>query len=132
MAIKTVPSDGKPPPRYSVVGESSAVLRKLAESCRYELPQAALRNVAKVEFVPSPKGDKVYFPCPLKEIEATAAIKALEACLAGAIADLRDGRETRTLAVDMDRVACFLMSTYMTTVDGMCKTDAEVKSRLIG
>ena len=74
----------------------------------------------------------VLFPCPLKELEAVAAIKALEACAAAAIADLRYGKTPRLIEVDVDKTACFLMSAYISTVGGMDKTDPAVKSRLPG
>jgi hypothetical protein len=95
------------------------------------------RYISNVVFnSPLSKRDATVFPCPLKEQEAVAAIKALEGCMAAAIADLQGGQfgqcQLRTVAVDMDRISCFLMSAYITSLDGMTKVDAGVKGKLIG
>ena len=133
MAIGNIVLDGHhPQPRYSVVKESRFALERLVDLCAHLLPQRVLQNVQNVDFVPSPGGERVYFPCPLKEVEATAAIKALEGAVAAAIADLQDDRKPRSVSVDMDKIACFLMSTYLTTVDGLGKMDPDVKLKLIG
>lgn len=132
MAIGNNVLNGQAQSRYSVVNESRRALERLADLCEHLLPQDVLQNVKNVDFVPSPTGDRVYFPCPLKEVETTAAIKALEGAVAAAIADLQDGRKPRTVSVDIDKIACFLMSTYLTTVDGLGKMDPDVKFKLIG
>jgi hypothetical protein len=80
----------------------------------------------------SGKGDQVCFPTPLREQETAAAIKALEACAAAAIAKLRYGEETKRIQVDVDKVSAFLMSAYITTLDGMDKPDPRIKTRIPG
>ena len=76
----------------------------------------------------------MYFPCPLKEQEAAGAIKALEACAAASIANLRYGSpaKPRKIVVDMDRIACFLISAYVSTIDGMDKQAPGVKDKIPG
>lgn len=81
----------------------------------------------------------MFFPCPLKEQDAIAAIKGLEACAAAAIADLRvcgggrgGGHVDREIVVDLDKAACFLMSAYLTTIDGKDKANPESKKKIKG
>jgi len=98
-----------------------------------ELPASVLAFTETVEVTStSKKGDEVYFPTPLREQEAGAAIKALEACAAAAIAELRYRIESRRIRVDTDKVSAFLMSAYLTTLDGMGKPDPRVKDRIPG
>lgn len=55
-----------------------------------ELPAEFLQYVERVRFLKYSKtGDAVCFPCPLREQEAVAALKALEGCAAAAIANIR-------------------------------------------
>lgn len=127
------PASPKP---YSVVEGSSEALRKLLEACRDVLPRELTQHRASVAFSsPSSTHGGVYFPSPLKEQDAIAAIKALEACAAAAIADLRrdqDGPVNRQIVVDLDKAACFLMSAYLTTIDGKDKANPESKKRIKG
>jgi hypothetical protein len=80
----------------------------------------------------SEKGDAVHIPTPLREQEAVTAIKALEACAAAAITTLRYGTEIRRIRVDVDKASAFLMSAYLTTLDGMDKTDVRIKEMIPG
>jgi len=85
----------------------------------------------------SPGSDAVHFPSPLREQDTMLAIKALEACAAAAIADLRCGVDPqsqykRRINIDVDKTSCFLMSAYLTTVDGMGKQDPGVKAKVPG
>lgn len=122
-----------PHPRYSVAAGAREALGKLSASARSELPEAILAFQGAVEVTSATaKGDEVYFPTPLREQEATAAIKGLEACAAAAISKLRYGTDSRTIQIDSDKVSAFLMSAYLTTLDGMDKPDPRIKSRIPG
>lgn len=126
MAIKQTP-------KYSAVDGAYVSLEKLAQICRDQLPEAFLSNIGNVVFVSQANpGDDVYFPCPLKEQEAAGAIKALEACAAASIADLRYGSPAKPhkIVVDIDRIACFLISAYLSTIDGMDKQTPGVKDKI--
>ena len=59
-------------------------------------------------------------------------MKAVEAGIASAIADLKDGPTTRTIDVDLERATAFLFSTYLATVGGMDKAHPKVKKLLKG
>ncbi|KAK0748694.1 CoA-transferase family III domain-containing protein [Apiosordaria backusii] len=120
----------KPKP-YSVIDGARQALSSLEELCRHELPENFSALAGNVNITSSSgQGNKIHFPTPLKEQDATAAIKGLEARIASAIANLRYGAEKRTVTVDIDKISGFLMSAYLTTIDGMDKTDPGVKERI--
>lgn len=119
--------------QHSVAVGAQEALQKLRTTCRGELPEALLDFTGTVEVTStSEKGDEVHFPTPLREQEATAAIKALEASAAAAIAKLRYGTESKRIQVDTDKISAFLMSAYLTTLDGMDKPDPRIKKRIPG
>ena len=68
-------------------------------------------------------------PCPFRQLEAAAALKAVEATVANAIGKLRFGYE-QDVSIDLQHATLFLFSTYLATVDGMGKQDPEVKAKL--
>jgi hypothetical protein len=123
---------GSPP--FSARDSTYAALNSLYTTCRRLIPPEVANHIQNVVFTNSTThgADDVYFPCPLKELEAAAAIKALEACVAASISDVRYGARPRVIEVDMAKTACFLMSAYMTTIDGKDKGDPDVKSRIPG
>ncbi|KAK7951726.1 uncharacterized protein PG986_007454 [Apiospora aurea] len=126
-----IDADTPGPIGYSVAAEAHCALQALVSACMSELPRELGQYIDKVIFFSSsPTGDKPCFPCPLREQEAGCALKALEGCLAGAITDLRYGRQERTIDVDLAKVTCFLMSAYITTLDGMGKAHPKIKYRL--
>ncbi|KAK3692565.1 CoA-transferase family III [Podospora appendiculata] len=117
---------------YSVIDGASDALRALLTTCQKELPGAIFRHVHDVVFTTtSPNGDVVHFPTPLREQDVAVAIKALEACMIAAIANLQHGvRGRKSIEVDLDRTSCFLMSAYLCTIDGMDKANPKAKSRI--
>ena len=106
---------------YSVANGASEAFGELLKQCKDQIPKEFGSYSGKVKFAPSSHGDQVYFPSPCREQDVIAAIKALEACAAAAIGDLRHGKKTRSMKVDLDKSACFLMSAYLATIDGKCK-----------
>jgi hypothetical protein len=120
-------------PAYSVRQGASKALNSLMAACHHQLPAEFINHLQNVVFTtPTASSDEVIFPCPLKEQEAAAAIKGLEACAAAAIADLRYGARPRTVEIDLAKTACFLMSAYITTIDGMTKASPDVKEKIPG
>ncbi|KAI8175551.1 Formyl-CoA:oxalate CoA-transferase [Colletotrichum sp. SAR 10_70] len=116
-------------PSYSVREGAENALAALVSACQQQLPPEFVEHLRNVTFS-TPLGDTAFFPCPLKEQDATASIKALEGMAAAAIADLRYGQASRDIDVDVARTACFLISAYLTTVDGMDKAHPNVKSKI--
>lgn len=120
------------PNQYSVQQGAEVALSSLLSACRDELPPSFTWRAHHVAFR-TRAGDQVTFPCPLKEQEAAAAIKAVEGLAAAAIADLRQGfHERRMIEVDMAKTTSFLMSAYLCTLDGMDKAHPRVKHKIVG
>ena len=118
---------------YSVKGGASKALKELFKACHEQLPKKIPVSIGDVTFTSSSgKGDVVLFPCPLKQQEAVGAIKGLEAIMASALAKHRYGKKPEAISVDMMKVACFISSAYITTVDGYTKAHEEVKEYLPG
>ena len=76
--------------------------------------------------------DQTAFPCPLKETEAISALKAVEAGVLAAVADLQDGREARRISLNVERAVCSLFAAYLSMIDNMWKGDLDVKTKLKG
>ncbi|KAK3943033.1 formyl-CoA:oxalate CoA-transferase [Diplogelasinospora grovesii] len=123
------PGTSQPNTTYSVVQGATRALWKLRGACKELLPKEVLEQTENVSFT-SANQEGAQFPTPLRQQDATGAAKALEACVAAAIADLRYGAELRTIHVDLDKTACFLMSAYLTTIDGMDKGKPGVKNKV--
>lgn len=125
-----------PPTRIGSGGHSVSegarnTFKLLWKSTQTELPKEFLQYAENVMFLRySRTGDSVCIPCPLREQEAVAAIKALEGCAAAAIADAREGKYGRTISVNLERVTSFLMSTYITNIDGIDKYNPRAKERI--
>lgn len=140
MAITGTPGDAPPPVPYSVTQGASEALHHLIAACGKNLPLHFLQHTEYLAFTAaSPESDMVHFPSPLREQDTMLAIKALEACAAAAVADLRCGDETlledqdgRQITVDVDKTSCFLMSAYLTTIDGMGKQHPDIRTKVPG
>lgn len=118
---------------YSVSEGSRDAFRLLWKSVETEIPDEFLQHVDRVVFRKySDLGDAICFPCPLREQEAVAALKALEGCAAAAIANIRGFRREREISVTLEHVASLLMSTYITNIDGLDKCSPEAKKRIPG
>lgn len=111
-------------------GTRTALQQLLAKS-KDNLPAECLPHIATVHFSTANTGSP-YFPSPLKQTEAISALKAVEAGVASAIADLSDGPKSRNIDVDLERATAFLFSTYLATVGGLDKAHPKVKKLLKG
>ena len=95
------------------------------------VPGAVAKLQSNVSFTSS--RDLPYFPIPFKETEVTAALKAVEGCVASALADLEYGQsQHRTITVNLQKTTAFLFQAYLATVDGYGKLDTQVKGYLKG
>jgi hypothetical protein len=113
----------------TLLAGTTSALQYLLEKAKDNLPEESLPHIAKVNFSTANTGSP-YFPSPLKQTEAISALKAVEAGVASAIADLHDGPKSRHIEVDLERATAFLFSTYLATVGGLNKSDPEVKKLL--
>ncbi|KAI0526253.1 CoA-transferase family III [Xylaria bambusicola] len=116
---------------YSVSINTRRALEILLEVSLSEIPFEFSQYVADVVFEStSGTGDSVCLPCPLRQQEACAALKGLEGCAVAAISNLQRKEHPRKIAVNLERVACFLMSAYITTLDGLDKSNSKISHRL--
>lgn len=121
-----------PATTYSSVAESRKIFDQLCElGDKVALPPTIRDIRPNVKFTSS--RDQPYFPIPFKETETTAALKALEGCVASALADLKEGsHQKRKITVNLEKATNFLFQTYIATVGGYGKLDKGVKSMLKG
>jgi len=139
--------------KYSTVTGAQVALSELfaqLDGRTLPLPQAAIDYAQKTRFTGR---DQVFLPCVMKEVEASAALKAIEAGVAAAIGELRFGFQEDDIEVNMEQAAAFLFQVsgrllrlvlffsntqrlilekqaYLASVDGLTKLDKEVRSRL--
>ncbi|KAJ8110200.1 hypothetical protein OPT61_g6892 [Boeremia exigua] len=114
---------------YSLLEGTKTALEQVLLKAKDNLPREALPHISRIHFSTANTGSP-YFPSPLKQTEAITALKAVEAGVAAAIADLKDGSTTRSIDVDLERATAFLFSTYLATVGGMDKAHPKVKKLL--
>jgi hypothetical protein len=120
---------------YSVSRNASQALKLLFRVSSSELPVEFAQYVQDVVFeARSATGDSASFPSPLRQQEACAALKALEGCAVSAIANLSapGKKPRRKITIDLERVACYLMSAYITTLDDLDKSNPKISRRLPG
>ncbi|KAI1752945.1 CoA-transferase family III [Xylaria castorea] len=116
---------------YSVSSNANRALKILLQASQSELPTEFFRYSKDIVFDSrSTTGDSVCLPSPLRQQEACAALKALEGCAVAAIADLQRKERRREIVVNLEQVTCFLMSAYITTLDGLDKSNPKISERL--
>lgn len=118
---------------YSSIAESSSILDFLLPLFdEISLPSQAKNKRTNVQFTGT--RDRPYFPIPFKETELSAALKAVEGCVASSLADERFGNETagRRIVVDQEKTTAFLFQAYLARVGGLGKLDKNVRSFLKG
>jgi hypothetical protein len=116
---------------YTLLDGTKTALEQLLAKAQSNLPEECLPHISKIHFSTANTGSP-YFPSPLKQTEAITALKAVEAGVASAIADLREEPKSRSIDVDLERATAFLFSTYLATVGGMDKANPKVKKLLKG
>jgi hypothetical protein len=116
---------------YSVTQETQKALDALLRAAGDQIPPELIPKIQHVKFTNAHAGIPD-FPVPLKENEATGALKAVEAGIALAIADLASGQEKRAATVNLERASCFLFSTYLATIGGFDKGNTKSKALLKG
>lgn len=118
---------------YSVKANARRALETLVEISQSEIPVEFSQYVADVVFDSrSATGDSVCLPCPLQQQEAGAGLRGLEGCAVAAIADLQRREQRRKITINLERVTCSLMSAYITTLDGLDKSNPKISHRLPG
>ena len=116
---------------YTLLDGTKTALQQLLAKAKDNIPEESLPHISRIHFSTANTGSP-YFPSPLKQTEAITALKAVEAGVASAIADLQDGPKIRNINVDLERATAFLFSTYLATVGGMDKANPRVRKLLKG
>lgn len=94
--------------KYSTITGAQAALSELfaqPDGRTLPLPRAAIGYAQKTRFTGR---DQVFLPCVMKEVEASAALKAIEAGVAAAIGELRFGFQEDDIEINMEQAAAFL------------------------
>ncbi|KAI6356122.1 hypothetical protein MCOR25_007962 [Pyricularia grisea] len=132
-------SSGRTSLGYSSVKEAGNVLERLLQLA--PVPEEIAAKARDVEFVSA--SDLPYFPIPFKETELGAALKAVEASIGLAIAELRrtapadttqnsfanQAAERKTengasrIKIDLERTTAFLFQAYLTSIGGFSKSE---------
>ena len=124
-------SNGVKSDLYTLLDGTQTALEHLLARAHGQIPPESVANIKSVQFSTANTGSP-YFPSPLKQTEAIGALKAVEAGVAAAIANLSDEPKERSINVDLERASAFLFSTYLATVGGMDKAHPKVKKLLKG
>ncbi|KAI0971064.1 CoA-transferase family III [Xylaria arbuscula] len=135
MTIKQYPSTSGPGTLqgapYSISRNACRTVETLLQTSRSEMPVEFSLYARDIVFDSySVTGDSVCIPCPLRQQEAFAGLKGLEGCAVAAIADLQRKDYRGRITVNLERVTCFLMSAYITTLDGLDKHNPKISHRL--
>ncbi|KHO02121.1 CAIB/BAIF family enzyme [Metarhizium album ARSEF 1941] len=99
---------------YSCIAETRRILDFLLSlPDRVSLPAEAIGKRAHVQLTGA--RDRPYFPIPFKETELSAALKAVEGCVASALADEKFGQQQggRRIVVDQEKTTAFLFQALM-------------------
>lgn len=117
---------------YSSRREASRIFDLLSSSLdSIALPSEVVAKKAQVEFTST--RDLPYFPIPFKETETTAALKAIEGCLAALLVETKDKTITeRRINVNLEKTTAFLFQAYLARVGGLGKLDKSVRALLKG
>jgi hypothetical protein len=94
--------------RYSTTTGAQAALSELfaqPDGRTLPLPQAAIDYAQKTRFTGR---DQVFLPCVMKEVEASAALKAIETGVAAGIGELRFGFQEDDIEINMEQATAFL------------------------
>ncbi|KAK4986750.1 hypothetical protein LTR66_007783 [Elasticomyces elasticus] len=92
------------------------------------LPRSVGALAKNVKFIS--EKNMIYFPIPFKETETAAALKGVEALVATALANLKYGESSHKIEINLEHTTCFLFQTYLSTLDGLGKYDADIKAKL--
>jgi hypothetical protein len=116
---------------YSPLEQTRSHFKALKESktlsAGLTLPEY-LEHASNVAFTTG--SDEVLFPCPFQQKELISVLKAIEACWAACIADLRFGKQERMIEVQLERSARYLLGSYLFKIDGLAKGEPGVMEKL--
>ena len=118
-------------PSYSPVKETERIFGLLCEQAEQLSLPASFAGI-KESIVFKTDSDRVYFPIPFKETETASALKGVEGGVAGALAEIKTGRHSGKITVNLEKATSFLFQSYLATVGGLGKLDDGIKAKLKG
>jgi len=113
---------------FSILNSTWDALRKLTTDPLLPLPPEVKALVSKTTFT---NESEPVLPCPFRQLEAVAALKAIEGAVANAIGKVRFGVD-QDVIIDLQHATLFLLMAYIAKVDGLGKQDSAVKGKLKG
>jgi hypothetical protein len=113
---------------FSILDSTQEALRTLVSDPSLPIPPEAKALLSKTTFT---NDSEPILPCPFRQLEAVAALKAIEAAVANAIGKVRFGID-QDVTIDLQHATLFLLMAYIATVDGLGKQDPAVKRKLKG
>lgn len=113
---------------FSVLNSTQEALQTLVTDPSLPIPPEVRALLSKTTF--TNQSDPI-LPCPFRQLEAAAALKAVEAAVANAIGKVRFGLD-QSVTIDLQHATLFLLMAYIATVDGLGKQDHAVKVKLKG
>lgn len=116
---------------YDTIKSAQTIFEGLVKDLKLPLPVDARELSANVKFTLPPTDYPIIVPCPLKQCETIAALKALEGTVANAVGKLRFGIE-QTVEIDLQHATLFLFMAYLATINGYGKYETKMlKDRLV-
>jgi hypothetical protein len=113
---------------FSTLESTQSAIELLVEDPLLPIPPEVKALVSRTTFT---NASPPILPCPFRQLEAAAALKAIEGAAANAIGKERFGYE-QDVSVDLQHATLFLFMAYLATVDGLRKQDKGVKAKLKG
>jgi len=113
---------------FSTLESTKHALSILVNDTTLEIPREAKELVTKTTFT---NALPPILPCPFRQLEAAAALKAVEAAVANAIGENRFGF-IQDVTIDLQHATLFLFMAYLAKVDGLGKQDKGIKAKLKG
>jgi|SRR5579859_3902546 len=113
---------------FSTLESTERAIDVLLEDALLPIPREVKALVRRSKFV---NPSSPILPCPFRQLEAAAALKAVEGGVANAIGKARYGFE-QEVTIDLQHATLFLLMAYLASVDGLGKQDKGVRAKLKG
>jgi hypothetical protein len=113
---------------FSILDSTKKAIEVLVEDPLLSIPSQVKSLLSRTTFT---NESAPILPCPFRQLEAAAALKAVEAATANVLGELRFG-EVQDVRIDLQHATLFLFMAYLATVDGLGKQDKGVKAKLKG
>jgi hypothetical protein len=113
---------------FSVLESTQEAVEIIVNDPLLPLPAEAKALLSRTTFT---NESAPILPCPFRQLEAAAALKAVEGAVANAIGRERFKFE-QDVSIDLHHATLFLLMSYLSTVGGLGKQDKGVMAKLKG